>query len=254
MRRLSCLVALLAAAWLADGAGPVRAGTILEHIRHDEMLRCAATERPGYAEIVDGAPAGRAADLCRAAAERAMGKGGRFALRLLDLDDDFARLRGGEIELAFLEPRTVAAQRLTEVLTPVGPAYADPFAVMVPDRSRVRTLGDMAGQTVCFMIGDPIWPLLQDGLTARGVPFRPFGFSEEVEMKDAYNVGRCGAMAGVASELEEIRADGGVKHLTSRLLGEPLGSDPVIAYVPRGDADWAAEAARGLAGPADASP
>ena len=107
-------------------------------------------------------------------------------------------------------------------------------------------LGDLGGRTICFMIGDPVWPLLEKTLGSRGVVFRPFGFSEEVEMKDAYNVGRCGAMAGVASTLDELRADRGVNHVQSRLIDEQLGPDPVVAMVPPGDAQWAALVKSGI--------
>lgn len=219
---------------------PVQAGTVLDRVRQDGMLRCAAVERPGYAEIEDDKPIGRAADLCRAAAEAVLGRNGRFALRLLDLDSDFDHLRAGEVAVAFLAPRTVAEQKLASLLVPVGEAYRDSFVVMVPAGSGPHALGELGGQAICFMIGDPVWPLLQGGLARRGVPFTPFGFSEEVEMKDAYNVGRCGAMAGVASTLDGLRADRGVNHLHSRLIDEQLAPDPVYAMVPPADAELAA--------------
>lgn len=219
---------------------PARAGAVLDRVRHDGMLRCAAVERPGYAAIEEDNPTGRAADLCRAAAQAVLGPDGRFALRLLDLDSDFDHLRAGEVAIAFLEPRTVAEQKLAPLLTSVGEAYRDSFSVMVQAGSAPQTLGELGGQAICFMIGDPVWPLLQDGLGMRGVPFTPFGFSEEVEMKDAYNVGRCGAMAGVTSTLDELRADHGVNHVHSRLIAEQLGPDPVYAMVPPADAELAA--------------
>ena len=217
-----------------------KAGAVLDRIKQEGILRCAATERPGYATIENDQPAGRVADLCRAMAKTVLGTSGRFALRLLDLDSDFDRVRNGEIELSFLEPRVAKEQKLENSLKTVAEAYRDSFAVMVPQQTVAQSLSDLKGRTICFMIGDPVWPLLDSDLQARHVPFRPFGFSEEVEMKDAYNVGRCGAMAGVASTLEELRGDQGVNHLQSRLIEERLGLDPVIAMVPRDDPEWAA--------------
>lgn len=230
-----------ALAGLALGVAlPAHAGAVLDRARHEGILRCAATERPGYATIEEDRPAGRAADLCRAIAGAALGPEGRFALRLLDLDSDFDHVRTGDVAVTFLEPRVVTEQKLAPMLVPVGEAYRDRFAVMVPAGSPPRALGDLGGEAICFMIGDPVWPLLQGGLGRRGVPFVPFGFSEEVEMKDAYNVGRCGAMAGVASTLDALRADRGVNRLRSRLLDEPLGPDTVDAMVPPADAELAA--------------
>ena len=232
------LVASVAAGILL--ATPASAEGIEDRIKRDGMLHCAAVERPGYAEIEDDTPMGRAAELCRTVAEAVLGRNGRFALRLLDLDSDFERVRDAEVELAFLEPpRTLAEHRLGAALVPLGEAYRDRFAVMLPDDAAAQSLADLDGQTVCFMVGDPVWPLLAGNFADRKAAFRPFGFSEEVEMKDAYNVGRCDAMAGLASTLDAARADGGVKHLHSRILPGSLGADPVEAMVPAGDRAWA---------------
>ena len=236
-RARACLIASGALVFAA--ASPAAAGRMEDQVKRDGILRCAATERPGYAGIEADQPTGRAADLCRAVATTVLGTGGRYALRLLDLDSDFDRVRSGEVELAFLEPRLVSEHDLAALLTPLSEAYQDSFAVLVPQTPAPGRLADLGGQTICFMIGDPVWPMLQDGLAGRDVSFRPFGFSEEVEMKDAYNVGRCAAMAGVASTLDEPRADGGVRHLRSQRITEPLGPDPVFAMVPSGDAEWA---------------
>lgn len=236
--KVSLTVALSVLALQITGASAARADSLTDRIRREGVLRCAATERPGYAEIEADVPKGRAADLCRDIAATVLGKGGRFALRLLDLDSDFDRVRNGEIELVFLEPRTVAEQELGDVLAAVAPAYQDSFAVMVAQGAGISSLAGLTGRTICFMIGDPVWPLLDATLKSRAVPFRPFGFSEEVEMKDAYNVGRCDAMAGVSSTLDELRADEGVNHLRSALIDEKLGPDPVVAMVPAGYPDW----------------
>ncbi len=234
----SVAAALAAAAWCFLPANTAEAGAILDRVKRDGILHCAALERPGYAAVEDGKPVGRAADLCRSAAEKVLGPNGRFALRLLDLDSDFAQVRDGKVELAFLEPRTIAEQHLDVAMVDVGLAYSDRFAIMLPENAAPRSLADLNGQTICFMIGDPVWPTLEADLRARDVVFRPFGFSEEVEMKDAYNVGRCSAIAGLASTLDEVRDDAGVKHLKSRLLAEVLGDDRVDATMPLGDADW----------------
>ena len=228
------------AALLVGIALPAHAGAVLDRVKRDGILHCAATERAGYATIEDGKPAGQAADLCRMIAEAVLGPSGKFALRLLDLDSDFDHVRAGEVAVTFLEPRTVAEQKLAPLLVPVGQAYRDRFAVMVPAGSSPRGLDELGGQAICFMIGDPVWPLLQRRLADRSVLFTPFGFSEEVEMKDAYNVGRCDAMAGIASTLDELRLDRGVNHLRSRFIDEALGPDPVDALVPPAEAELAA--------------
>ena len=60
-------------------------------------------------------------------------------------------------------------------------------------------------------------------------------------MYDAYNVQRCKAMVGEATFLATARLDGGINHLTSRLLPEHLDTFPIVAATSlKSDAQWAA--------------
>ncbi len=235
MRSLAlAAAAALALVWSCAAA----AGPVLDRIRHEGIVRCAAVERPGFAAMEQDGPHGRAVDLCKAAARAVLGPQSRLGFRLLDIDADFDPARAGKVDLLFLTPREIAEQRLTGFAA-AGVAYDDRFALMVPEASAAQAPRDLEDATICFMIGAPVWPVLDDAMRRRGIPFRPFGFSEEVEMKDAYDVGRCQAMAGLASRLGDLlRAGGGVKHQKSRILDEPLGPDPVMALVPLGDQEW----------------
>ncbi|HEX4767104.1 MAG TPA: hypothetical protein VH414_12615 [Lichenihabitans sp.] len=240
MRRFALAIAALALALPCVAT----AGPVLDRIRRDGILSCGAVGRPGFAAMAGDGPRGRAIDLCKATARAVLGPQGRLSFRLLDVDADFDAARADRVDLLFLTPREVAAQRLTG-LTTMGIAYEDRFAVMVPETSAARSLHDLKDATICFMIGAPVWPVLDSAMRLRGTPFRSFGFSEEIEMKDAYDVGRCQAMAGLASELGELRASAGVNHLASRILTEPLGLDPIMILVPAGDAQWR-ETIRGI--------
>ena len=240
MRRLAFVVAALALALPRVAT----AGPVLDRIRHEGIVHCAAVERPGFAAMEEDGPHGHAVDLCKAAARAVLGAQGRLSFTLLDIDADFDPARAGRVDLLFLTLREVAAQKLAG-LEAAGVAYEDRFAVMVPETSAARSPRDLKDATICFMIGAPVWPVLDKTLHLWGIPFRPFGFSEEVEMKDAYDVGRCQAMAGLASELGELRASAGVNHLDSRILNEPLGLDPIMVLVPADDPQWQ-ETIRGL--------
>ncbi len=240
---MRCLAFVVAALTLALPC-VATAGPVLDRIRHERIVHCAAVERPGFAAMEGDGPHGRAIDLCKAAARAVLDPQGRLSFGLLDTDADFDDARAGRVDLLFLTPREVAAQKLAG-LAAAGVAYEDRFAVMVPEASAARSPRDLKDATICFMIGAPVWPVLEDTMGRRGISFRPFGFSEEVEMKDAYNVGRCQAMAGLASELGELRASAGVNHLDSRILNEPLGLDPIMVLVPADDPQWQ-ETIRGL--------
>jgi hypothetical protein len=98
----------------------------------------------------------------------------------------------------------------------------DRLSVLVPVASRVRTLGDLAGETVCLMTASAEHHALEAVAARLRFDFVRFAFQEEVEMIDAYAVGRCGAMVGDWAALVRLRGPMGINRLTSRLLAEPL--------------------------------
>ena len=59
-------------------------------------------------------------------------------------------------------------------------------------------------------------------------------------MLDAYDVQRCQAVVGEATQLAEMRRTGGVNRLRSRLLPAPLALSPLIAATGVSDARWSA--------------
>jgi general L-amino acid transport system substrate-binding protein len=66
------------------------------------------------------------------------------------------------------------------------------------------------------------------------------GYQEEVEMNDAYNVQVCKGLAGEVTNLAQVRLDGGVNDLHSRILPEPLAAFPIMAATGTKDAEWSA--------------
>ena len=60
-------------------------------------------------------------------------------------------------------------------------------------------------------------------------------------MYDAYNVQRCQTVVGESTTLANVRLDGGINHLKSRLLPDHLAAFPIVAATPlKEDAQWAA--------------
>ncbi len=103
------------------------------------------------------------------------------------------------------------------------------LSVMVPRDSRAHRLRDLGGMVVCVMIASPAQQALEARLGGLRVPIIRLAFEEEAEMLDAYNVGRCQAVAEDAATLAAMRRANGVNHLASRVLAEPLGTVAVGA-------------------------
>jgi general L-amino acid transport system substrate-binding protein len=240
--------ALIGALLGLAAACPAHAGGAVERIRAEGVLHCGAVERVGIAEQPPEGPAaggvvGIAVDVCRALAVAVLGPGGRVIFSLYDAPHSFDRLRNGADEVGFLTGGEIAEQELGASVVP-GPTIAiSPVAVMVPEVSPVRRVAELSGQTVCVMIGSAPQRALEAAAGALHLSIARLAFEEDVEMLDAYNVGRCGAVVGEAGYLAGMRQTPGVRGLASRLLPETLAVDSIIAVTGTADGAWAADVA-----------
>ncbi len=236
------LVACTALVSVGTGSvGPALAGVVLDRVKAANSVACGAEERAGIAEKnEDGTIGGLAVDLCRAVAVAVLGPKGGIVFTLIDSDRDFDAVRNGQEDLLFLSSGTMVGERLSDRLLLGPPAYMAAMALMVPEASPVRALRDLAGQSICFMIGNGAERAMEAALERDGLEVKRLGFEEDVEMRDAYNVGRCQAIAAEATFLAEVRQDGGVHGLKSRILDEPLAVDPIYLATGIDDARWSA--------------
>ena len=239
----------LAAALLLAGlaaAVPARAGPVIDRILAAKAVTCGAEERPGVAEVDEGSdgPAhGLAVDLCRAMAVAVLGPGAQARFTVIGSATDLEAARAGAFDVLFLSAGTIASEHLADRVLLGAPAFIETESVMVPEASPVRAARDLSGASVCFMIGTGAQRALEAALEREHVAVKRLGFGEEVELRDAYNVGRCTAVAGDATFLAEVRQDGGVHGLKSRLLDAPLALDPVFLATGTADGRWSAMAA-----------
>ena len=244
-------LAVVASILVAAGLSSAFAGPVLDRVKAAGAVSCGAEERPGVAEIEapgagqDGsdAPAhGLAVDLCRAIAVAVLGPDGKASFALIDSAKDFGAARDGRLDVMFLSGGTLLAERLADRVALGPPAFIETESLMVPEASAVRAPRDLAGASVCFMIGTGAQRALEGALERDQTQVKRLGFGEDVELRDAYNVGRCGAVAGDATFLAEVRQDGGVRGLKSRILDAPLALDPVYLATGIEDGRWTAMA------------
>ena len=249
MRRVGWRVRqlVLAATYLAALLGlgfPACAAGAIDRIRAEGTLHCGAVERPGIAEVSPtGGAIGVAVDLCRAVAIAVLGPSGRVSFTLYDAPHSYDGVRRGRDQVAFLTGGEIAAQDLGRFVVPGPTVLVSTIGIMVPEASPVRRLGDLGGQMVCLLIGSLGQRALESTVARLHLEISRLAFEEDVEMLDAYNVGKCGAVVGEATYLADFRRNSGVRHLASRLLPEILAADPIIAVTPQADGAWAADVA-----------
>jgi general L-amino acid transport system substrate-binding protein len=238
---LSTIVLLLA---LACGpTAPARAGSVLDRVRHDGVVRCGATARPGLAGAEDGA--GLLPDLCRAITVAVLGPAGKAAFGIYDADVDYDAVRNGTDDVYFLDAAAVMAQHLAGRVVPGPTVFVETISVMVKPGDAARHVADLAGAPICFMLGSPAQRNLQAWFAARNLSLKHRGYQEEGEMTDAFDSGVCRGLAGETTMLAQYRlgdgADpGGTGRKGGRILPEALTEFPILAFTGTADAAWSA--------------
>ena len=229
------LIALLLA------ASPAGAAT-LDQVRAAGVLRCGGAPRPGLAgpAAEGGGMAGLEIDLCRAVAAAVLGDGALIEFHPYALGPDFERLRRGDDAVAFLTGSELLANNLLDAVVPGPAVFHQTNGVMVADDHPARNLSDLAGTMVCAEPGTGAERTLLAYVRGRGIAIRYSGWQEEEEMLDAFEVGRCPAVALETTALAAQRAEGQARGRPIRILPEPLSATPILTVTGLDDARWAA--------------
>lgn len=187
------------------------------------MLACGAVTRPGIAELgADGIWRGRAVDLCRAVAVQVNGPSAPIVFHSYD---SLAGLRAAANDaIAFVSAAERATLPLANALGP-GPAAAiERQVLVVPAASAARSPRDLAGRMICFIAGTRAEDALDVWAMQAAMPIERLGFQEPVELTDAYDVGKCAAIAADAHETPRGPAN--------RILNPALAATPIVAATP----------------------
>jgi len=239
MRRsktLTFVVMTLVAA--AAGAQP---SPVLERVQARGTVRCGSVERPGLAgRDGNGRWSGLEVDVCRAVAAALLGAPDKIVYSTYETPKQFGAVRENQDDLFFLTGSEIHEQNLEGRVLPGPAVFVESHAVMVPAGSAVQHLADLAGVSVCYMIGSSTERSLSNALEKSPKPWLRRPFSEEGEMRDTYNAQNCHAVAGELTDLASYRLEGGVNRLESRILPERTTLFPIVAATGRADARWSA--------------
>jgi general L-amino acid transport system substrate-binding protein len=240
-RLLAALMLVSTLLWSGLGVGPARSGDVLDRVRSQGVLRCGGEPRPGLLTIeAAGQASGLLLDLCGAVAAAVLKPPRRLELHAYDSARAYDAVRDGTDDLFFLTGSQIVDQRLAGKVVPGPAVFYQTTAVMVAESSPARRLADLAGQPICFAQGSNAQRHLEAWFAAHALPFMRMGYQEDVEMDDAYNVQVCHGLAGEVTTLAQVRRDGGVNGLRSRILAEPLAAFPIVAATGTTDAAWSA--------------
>ena len=172
------------------------------------ILHCGGFARPGFREV----------EFCRAVA--VLSNKARVEFTRYETP---ASLEAAHEDLLFLTEREAGESGLSKSIRRVAAVSLVTSVVVVPQKSAVRSLSDLAGRPICFLLGTNNQFYLQNAFAQRHLGWIPIGFQEKDEMMDAYRVGYCAGLAGERAGLESLR-------ISQRVLPEMLASEPVFVY------------------------
>jgi len=217
------------------------AGIVVDRIKAQGVVRCGGEPRPGLVSVrPDGRAMGLYLDVCRAIAAAVLGPTGRLEFRQYDSSKAYDTVRNGNDDVYFLSGAEILEENLAGKVLPGPPVFYETTAVMVADNSPVHQLADLAGKPICFSLGSNAERHLEGWFAAHHLDFNHMGYQEDVELYDTYNAQVCHGLAAEATTLAEVRLDGGVNHLRSRILPESLATFPILAATGTQDAEWSA--------------
>jgi len=217
------------------------AGSLIERVKTRGFVRCGSVERPGLASADDqGRWMGLNVDICRGIAAAVLGSADGIEYHKYETPQQFDAVRDQEDDVYFLTGSEIDEQKLAGKIVPGPTVFVEYHAVMVPSNSAAHNVGDLAGNTICFMIGSLPERSINAYFDALHKKWLRMPYSEEGEMNDAYSVKRCKAIAGEITTLAATRLISGVNRLSGRFLPEPLSVFPVMAATGTNDAQWSA--------------
>jgi len=238
MRSLLIMFVLLLVFCLTSVA---TAGSVVDRVKERGIVRCGSVERPGLAGITgENRWAGLNVDVCRGIAAAVLGSPERIEYHLYGTSKEFDAVRNQRDDVYFLTGSEINEQKLAGKVMPGPVIFVESHAVMTASTSTAHHVDDLAGDSICFLIGSSVERSLSAYFDTRNKGWLRRAFSEDGEMIDTYNVQNCHAIAGEITTLAEARLDRGVNRLSSRILPEQLTVFPVMAATGTDDGQWSA--------------
>lgn len=234
---MRALILLLGLLLLAPAA---RAGQVLDRVRQNDVVRCAAApEQPGFAM-----PEGRTGyngfdvDICRAVAAAVLGDPGKMQFTPLAGAARLAALKDGTIDLDARSGPTTLSRALDPELLPVGTSFRTGLGFMVKAQTNIVTFEALNSANFCLRRDPETHRLLTDELTVRNFKFRLSEFDSFAEALRNFYAARCDALVGQVVDLAtaRVRTDNPAYYRIGRTY---LTLDEYGPVVLRADAQWA---------------
>jgi general L-amino acid transport system substrate-binding protein len=241
---LSVLVALLFAVVGVQAQDEVKIGPVTQRIMDRGSLICGTNPGlAGFAVVNDaGEYEGFDVDACRAVAAAILGDATKVDFKPLNADQRQAAIQSEEIDM-MARNTTYTLSRDSVWGATFGPTtFYDGQGFAVKTDSKISTIEELDGLTVCVQSGTTTELNLADAFQARNLKYTAQVFTEAQPTWDAFVQGRCDAFTTDKSGIAAYRATSpdpsAYTILDITISKEPLGplspqSDPQFADIVR---------------------
>jgi general L-amino acid transport system substrate-binding protein len=231
------LVLVLVMPWLSSGQG--QPATTLGKVQARGKLICGVNNAvPGFGFVdPQGNYSGFDVDYCKALAVAIFNDPTKVEYRPLTAAARFPALQSGEIDVLIRNTTWTIDRDVGLPFNFAPTTFYDGQGFMVRKTSRINTLRDLNGATICVLQGTTTEQNLADMARRLGITIKPLVFSDVNARDKAYDEGRCDAMTADASGLAAARIKLS-KPDDHKILPELISKEPLGPVVRHGDDQW----------------
>lgn len=230
-------VALLAAVASAP-ASAQQGKSALDVIKERGTLRCSAHNGStlGFTELDDkGNWKGFDIQFCKALATAVLGAPEKVTYVPLSWAQRFPSLISGDVDVVFKATGWTLSRDTKQKIDFSIPYFVGGFQLMVPASSKVKTVKELNGATVCTASGTSIEPILADVMATQKVKFQVVTYEKSDELQSAYFSGRCDVYASWGPSLATMRATKVKDPASQVILPITLSLEPIAAALREND-------------------
>jgi general L-amino acid transport system substrate-binding protein len=231
------LVLVLVMPWLSSGQG--QPATTLGKVQARGKLICGVNNAvPGFGFVdPQGNYSGFDVDYCKALAVAIFNDPTKVEYRPVTAAARFPALQSGEIDVLIRNTTWTIDRDVGLPFNFAPTTFYDGQGFMVRKTSRINTLRDLNGATICVLQGTTTEQNLADMARRLGITIKPLVFADVNARDKAYDEGRCDAMTADASGLAAARIKLS-KPDDHKILPELISKEPLGPVVRHGDDQW----------------
>jgi general L-amino acid transport system substrate-binding protein len=147
----------------------------------------------------------------------------------------FPSLISGDVDIVFKATGWTLSRDTKQKIDFSIPYFVGGFQLMVPAASKVKSVKELGGATVCTASGTSIEPVLADLMATEKVKFQVVTYEKSEELQGAYFAGRCDVYASWGPSLAVTRATKVKDPASQTILPVTLTLEPIAAAMREDD-------------------